>query len=498
MIGRRMRACVLATAVVLASTGCATLVEVSRGGTDHPTGHSFLEDSPSAPSVSGDGRYSVFTGPRAANDATSEVFRHDAQTGDTVRVSSDAHGDPVGGRGPAISRDGRYVAFVTAATLVPADVNLDPTSGWTGADVYVRDLETGAYSLVSLDPSGGPFVTGGLDSLPSTIFMSADARYVAFAKESFQGRTSFSAFSVRDRQAAAPVAIGSGYGALAGMSGDGMHVSIDDFTPCTTICPSPAGGRVIDWKAGGSFTIDCGAGGRMPMSDDGRYVATRQSGADGCQEGIVRYDRAAPGTVTPLATSIPSTGALSSLTMDSTASIVAFSTPLALIPSDRNGFGDVYVGRIGPEPVQIASRGPLDAPGDGDSVGPGLSADGRYVVFSTSASNLLADDTDGQPDVVLVDALRPEITSISPTMVARGTTNTVVTVTGAGFAAAAQVVVLGDGVSFGTPTVVNGSQARFRISVAANATPGPRDLLVTTLGHWANAAGWCFGCLRIT
>ncbi len=303
---------------------------------------------------------------------------------------------------------------------------------------------------------------------------------------------------MRDRQAAAPVAVASGYGALAGMSGDGHHVSIDDFTACGTICPVLDGGRVVDWVAGTTTPIGCEAGGRMPLSDDGRYVATRQSGKDGCQEGIVRYDRASPGTVTPLATPVPSTGALSSLTMDSTGSIVAFSTPLALLPSDQNGAGDVYVGRFGPEPLQIASRGLLDAAGDGDSVGPGLSADGRYVVFSTAAANLLANDTDGQPDVVLVNVLRPEISSISPTTIARGSTNTVVAVVGAGFGPAADVVVLGDGVTYGTPSVVNGRLAVFAISVAPGATPGPRDVVIATLGHWGNATGWCFGCLRIT
>ena len=439
----------------------------------------------------------MFEGPRSATDATSEVFRYDAQTGDTVRVSSNAAGAPVGGRAPAISADGRYVAFITAATLVAGDVNLDPSRGWTGDDAYVRDLDTGAYSLVSLDPTGGPLATGGPESFQSSLMMSADARYVAFWTTSFQGRTYSASIYIRDRTAAASDLVGGGYSSLAALSGDGLHVGIDDHTACLTICPVYNGSRVVDWQAGTSFAIGCESGGLMPMSTDGRYIAIAQTSKNGCLGGVVRYDRQDPTHPVGLPVSF-GTADLRGLTASADGSRVAFSTGAALLPGDVNGLADVYVGDFASGVVQVASRGQLDAAGDGDSVGPGLSADGRYVVFSTSATNLAANDTDGQPDVVLVNALRPEISAITPTTVARGTTNTVVSVTGSGFGPAADVVVLGDGVTYGTPTVVNSGLARFTISVAANASPGPRDLVIVELGHWGNATGWCFGCLRVT
>jgi Tol biopolymer transport system component len=484
----------LVAAVMLASTGCATLVEVSSGGTDHPTGQAFLQYSPSAPAVSGDGRYSVFVGPRSETDPTSEVYRHDAQTGDTVRVSSDAHGDPVGARGPAISRDGRYVAFITAATLVAGDVNLDPSRGWTGDDVYVRDMDTGARSLVSLDPTGGPLATGGPESFESSLMMSADARYVAFWTTSFQGRTYSASIYVRDRSAGASTLVGGGYASLAGLSGDGLHVAIDDHTACLTICPVYNGSRVLDWQASTSFDIGCESGGLMPMSTDGRYVVVTQTAKNGCLGGVVRYDRLDP--THPLG--LPGSVGATDLTASADGSRVAFSAQTGLLGSDTNGVADVYVGDFADGVVQIASRGQFDAAADGPSVGPGLSGDGRYVVFSTGATNLLANDTDGQPDVVLVNALRPEISSVVPVNVARGAQNEVITLTGSGFDPGADVVVLGDGVTVGTPTVVNGRLALFRITVAANATPGPRDVLVITLGHWGNATGWCYGCLTVT
>ncbi len=69
----------------------------------------------------------------------------------------------------AVSADGRFVAFMSAATnLVPSDTN-------GHFDVFVRDMETGAIERVSVG-IGGAQANADSD-YPS---ISADGRYVAF------------------------------------------------------------------------------------------------------------------------------------------------------------------------------------------------------------------------------------------------------------------------------------------------------------------------------
>ncbi len=52
---------------------------------------------------------------------------------------------------------------------------------------------------------------------------------------------------------------------------------------------------------------------------------------------------------------------------------------------------------------ELISVGQDNAPGDGDSFNPRVSADGRFVVFDSAASNLVANDTNGNFDVFVRD-----------------------------------------------------------------------------------------------
>ena len=79
-----------------------------------------------------------------------------------------------------------------------------------------------------------------------------------------------------------------------------------------------------------------------------------------------------------------------------------------LVAGDANGVRDVFA-RVGRAPVVRVSV----ATGGGEANGPSgdadVSADGRYVAFVSSASNLVADDTNGVPDVFVRD-LRENVT----------------------------------------------------------------------------------------
>jgi hypothetical protein len=135
------------------------------------------------PAISGDGRYVAFDGSFGGETG---VFRRDLRTGAVEPVAVGATGAPAGSAElPSISRDGRYVSFTTTAALSPEDDNEAP-------DVYVRDMQatTGGpaeYTLASAvagsaqgltyEPSGGSSY-GSVASGRSAL--SADGRKVVF------------------------------------------------------------------------------------------------------------------------------------------------------------------------------------------------------------------------------------------------------------------------------------------------------------------------------
>src|SRR5206468_3010706 len=97
------------------------------------------------------------------------VFIHDRQTATTEWV--------VAGNMPALSADGRFVAFVSRATnLVPGDTN----GSW---HVFVRDRQTGITERVSVDSAGNPGdgASGIVGTSADRLAISADGRFVAFA-----------------------------------------------------------------------------------------------------------------------------------------------------------------------------------------------------------------------------------------------------------------------------------------------------------------------------
>jgi Tol biopolymer transport system component len=124
----------------------------------------------SPPVLSPDGRYVVFrtsTG-TGTDQASSSVVLHDRST-DQTEVVTELGGAAVPGNPPAVSGDGRFVAFASSSDeLVPGDTNGD-------VDIFVRDRRTGSTEVVSVGRDGKP--KEGRSVSPS---ISADGRHVVF------------------------------------------------------------------------------------------------------------------------------------------------------------------------------------------------------------------------------------------------------------------------------------------------------------------------------
>jgi len=104
-------------------------------------------------------------------------------------------------------------------------------------------------------------------------------------------------------------------------------------------------------------------------------------------------------TVTTAGVPANETTAQNGASVSSDGNLVAFvSASPSLVPGDTNGVADVFVRDVAAGTTTLVSAG-VGGPANGASSNARISANGRYVVFSSQASNLVAGDTNGASDV---------------------------------------------------------------------------------------------------
>ena len=323
--------------------------------------------------ISADGQFVAFVSgasnlvPGDTNGAT-DVFVRDRQAGTTSRVSVPTGGGQANGDSdvPAISADGRFVVFISAASnLVSGDTN-------GVADVFVRDRRAGTTSRVSVAAGGGQ--ANGTSFDPS---ISADGRFVAYSSAASNlvrgdSNDTYDVF-VLDRQTATTTRVSvRSNGSQANnvsytprISGDGRSVAFVSLA--SNLVPGDTN-RTAD-----VFVHDrqSGTTSRVSVSSDGHQAAKRRSDAP----------------------SISADGRF-----------VAFvSLASNLVPGDTYGKADVFV-----RDRQSGTTSKVSLRSDGDQVNwpsldPSISADGRYVAFRSGAAKLVAGDTNGKPDLFVRD-----------------------------------------------------------------------------------------------
>jgi Tol biopolymer transport system component len=360
-------AAVLTVTTAQAQPGTTERVSLSSSGGE-------ASDTSYEATISADGRFVAFASYASdlvPDDTNGErdVFVRDRLLGTTERISvsstgEEAHGDT---RGPAISADGRFVAFYSdASDLVP-----DDTNGWT--DVFVRDRLLGTTELASLSSlgeqgsraSGSPGING-------------DGRFVVFesdAPDLVPGDTNGCLdVLVRDRR--------FGTTELVSLSTSGEQANAESRSSSIS-----ADGSYVAFRSAASNLVPDDTNGYRDV-----FVRDRQLGTT---ERVSLSSSGEQGN---------SDSADFGVSISADGQFVAFDSCASnLVPDDTNGYRDVFVRDRQLGTTALVSLSYWGDQGNSDSRNPSISADVRYVAFESWASNLVAGDTNEAQEVFVRD-----------------------------------------------------------------------------------------------
>jgi Ca2+-binding RTX toxin-like protein len=353
-----------------------------------------------------------------------------------TRVSFDSAGNQgnTNSEGASISADGRFVAFQSyASNLVPGDTN-------NTYDIFVRDRLTNTTTRVSVDSAGNQ----GNGSTFTTPSISADGRFVAFSSGASNigpgdTNSSYDVF-VRDTLTNTTTRVsldsagnqGNGYSYTPSISADGRFVAFE--SNASNIVPGDTNNTfdifVRDTLTNTTTRVSVDSAGNQAnmgsdsasISADGRFVAFT-SGASNIVPGdtnntsdIFVRDTLTNTTTRVSLDSAGNQGNFRSFTPSISANgrFVAFSTYASnIVPGDTNSSTDIFVRDT---LTNTTTRVSLDSAGNQGNSGssrPSISADGRFVAFNSAASNIVPADTNSSTDIFVRDTLTNTTTNVS-------------------------------------------------------------------------------------
>jgi hypothetical protein len=271
---------------------------------------------------------------------------------------------------PALSADGRYIAFNSFASNLVPDATIPNGSG----QIYVYDRMTDEIKLVSkLDPSDSNNNPG--DNTSDYPSISSDGQYVAFS--SFANNL-----------------------VVGGTVNSHRDIFIRDMLNNQTEVISLSDSA--EWGNNSS---------EYPViSTDGRYVAFESSATNLVADDtnnvfdIYVHDRLNNTTERVSISTSGEQGDRDSLkaSISQNGRYVAFESTSTNLVSGSTG-SQIFIRDRWNGTTQLASITDTGIPGNGTSHNPSISADGRYVVFESLSSNLIANDTNGQSDIFVYD-----------------------------------------------------------------------------------------------
>jgi archaellum component FlaF (FlaF/FlaG flagellin family) len=383
-----------------------------------------------SPAISSNGRYVAFKSYASnlvPNDTNrdADIFVHDQQTGTIERVSVASDGTQANGESvePAISADGRFVAFKSAASnLVSGDTN-----GYS--DIFIHDRQTGITERVSVTYTG---TQANLFSYDAAV--SNDGRYVAFtssASNLVPGDTNgVEDVFIHDRQTdetervsvASDGSQGNTWSNSPAITGDGRYMAFSSHASNLVIGDTNNAWDIFvhDRQTGTTERVSIASDGTQANSEadgpaitpDGRYVTFRSYasnlviGDTNNAWDIFIHDRQTGETerVSIASDGTQANGRSYSAAISDDGRYLTFpSNASNLVPNDTNEKRDIFLHDRQTGTTERISIAADYSQANYGSYSAAISAEGRFVVFSSEASNLVPGDTNGYGDIFIRD-----------------------------------------------------------------------------------------------
>ncbi len=380
--------------------------------TEAPNGQAVGGDSPS---ISSDGRYIAFSSlaeeftPLDRNQRT-DVYLRDMETGTVTLVSVHPRGT-AGVRAsfhPKLSADGRYVAFLGVGSDL---VDVRPGGSVETINVFWRDVQTKTTRLVSIDVAAN--TSGNADS--SSPVISANGRYVAFLSEatnlvSNRDANGNADLFIRDMESGVTelvnLANDGGAGAFGvisfAMTPDGRQIVFSSYA--NDLVPDRACGGIYirDLQRRVTRRVSCQSAVGLGVSADGRFVAHGDT--------LIFRTDVASGITDLVNVNRDGTGVANgysgSPSISADGRYISFSSEAGDLTEatdvDRTGSSDVFVRDMRVGVTYLASANPLlNRSGNKASYFPVMNAAGTVVTFHSAADDLAPNDANGVEDVFL-------------------------------------------------------------------------------------------------
>jgi Tol biopolymer transport system component len=421
------------------TNGTTSLLSINSSGAAGGNGDSLPLD------LSTNGQYALFESsasdlvPGDTNNAT-DVFIRDLAGTSTILVSANTNGLPgnAASHSAAMTPDGRYVAFVSAASdLVPSDTNGIP-------DMFLWDLQSGQTTLVSVGAkSTSASYPGGSSESP---VITPDGRYVAFqstATNLVPGVPASGDVYVRDLLTSNTIwaSIGARVQVYATFHTSNafcynQQITADGQFVAYEASPNTGGqltsGIILRYSLVTGLTdlVDTNAAGvnsayedfrSLSMTTDGRFIAYigHTNGGTGATTCVRLWDANTATTTVisgDLSNNVPVYSTCHSPLIDSTGQFVTF------LSSATNMTTNVLVGTYHIYRRDLAAQTTTLLDADMNGVGsplgpatrPALSADGRFVAFECPDANLVPGDRNHCSDVFVRDLVSGGAELISP------------------------------------------------------------------------------------
>ncbi len=278
-------------------------------------------------------------------------------------------------RGPHPSTGGRFVTFFSkASNLVANDTN-------NAFDVFVKDTLTGVLDRVSVATGGGEADAESRDPR-----ISPDGRWVIFG--------SFSRTIIVPHNSST------------------QDIFLHDRTLATTqILSVPT--------VGGQANQNCF---HADISDDGTKVVFASTATnlvpgdsnllgdiflvDVANVAVSRISKSHTGGETDAECRYPD--------LSGDGSVCVFdSTATNLVPLDTNGASDIFLYDFATSTIELVSLSTTGGQGQGHSIRPCISRDGRFIAFQSPAPDLVIGDTNLETDIFVRDRLNGTLTRAS-------------------------------------------------------------------------------------